>query len=260
MVMVSLRLAFIWLASLSLLLIGNLASAAPPSEEEAGQANHGNTKSSTRSGNGSTGGAHNSGSVHSSPASVSNESHTSNVSTSGAHSPHASSGVNASDYSQNSESNRHNVEAASQQSPGSTSGPSESDRDRFRIKRDYTPRLYGNAEVKHHYYPPSGAAPMMMNQPAAYAPMQNVPTDQGQYGTVNTFTPPPPVMQAQGNYIWEQSANGGYYDATGQFRGLVMGDQLYRYGGKFPDGTAVPTTPVVCNFQGHVYLPYVVKR
>lgn len=61
-------------------------------------------------------------------------------------------------------------------------------------------------------------------------------------------------------YVWGQSAAGGYFDASGQTKELVMGDLLYKYGGTFMDGTPVPTTPVVCNFKGHVYKPYVVKR
>ncbi len=68
------------------------------------------------------------------------------------------------------------------------------------------------------------------------------------------------TQKQNSKYVWGQSAAGGYFDASGQTKELVMGDQLYKYGGTFMDGTAVPTTPVVCNFKGHVYKPYVVKR
>lgn len=68
--------------------------------------------------------------------------------------------------------------------------------------------------------------------------------------------PPKP----ESKFVWGQSAAGGYFDASGQMKENVMGDQLYKFGGKFMDGTPVPTTPVVCNFKGHVYKPYVVKR
>ncbi len=66
--------------------------------------------------------------------------------------------------------------------------------------------------------------------------------------------------QASATFIWGQSADGGYFDASGQHKSNVMGDELYKYGGKFLDGSPVPTTPVVCNFKGHVYKPFVVKR
>ena len=125
--------------------------------------------------------------------------------------------------------------------------------DHFRIKRDSTSRLYGHIErqkdlpYSHAYR--SGQA------------RSDLPVQAGDYvGSVNAFVAPLPAVLRQSNYIWQQSVDGGYYDATGQIKILVMGDQLFRYGGKLSDGTAVPTTPVVCNFKGHVYFPYVVKR
>jgi hypothetical protein len=143
------------------------------------------------------------------------------------------------------------------------------DIDHFRIRRDSTPRLYGR--VEHDNNPPP---------PRYYRPMEAHPGSYLQAGALATFsTPPPPLqppplqppplqpqpmqpqpMQPQHNYIWQQSAVRGYYDATGQIKELVMGDQLFKYGGKFADGTVVPTTPVVCNFKAHVYFPYVIKR
>ena len=71
-----------------------------------------------------------------------------------------------------------------------------------------------------------------------------------------TMNAPKPASR----YVWGQSAAGGYFEASGAFDHTIMGDELYKYGGKFMDGTVVPTTPVVCNFKGHVYRPYVVKR
>lgn len=63
------------------------------------------------------------------------------------------------------------------------------------------------------------------------------------------------------NYIWGLSRDGGYYDASGQIKVVVPGDQLYKYGGTFMDGSKVPTTPVVTNFAKHAYrYPYVVRQ
>lgn len=63
------------------------------------------------------------------------------------------------------------------------------------------------------------------------------------------------------NYVWNLSNAGGYYECTGQIKVVVPGDQLYKYGGTFIDGTAVPDTPVVTNFAGHAYrFPYVIKK
>lgn len=126
----------------------------------------------------------------------------------------------------------------------------------FRIKRDLAkPRLYGN--VEHNtvaspkpYTPmePALGASVQANDylnPATSALSASASTDK---------------KETKANFVWGQSAAGGYFDCTGQVKELVMGDQLHKYGGKFSDGTAVPTTPVVCNFKGHVYKPYVVKR
>lgn len=76
----------------------------------------------------------------------------------------------------------------------------------------------------------------------------------------SAFTPPPPPpAQKKGTYIWGQSALGGYYDATGQIKEVVRGDELYKYGGAFQDGVAVPNFPVTCNFKGHTYRPFIRK-
>lgn len=65
----------------------------------------------------------------------------------------------------------------------------------------------------------------------------------------------------KGNHIWHQSRQGGYYDATGQISVLVPGDELYKYGGVFEDGLAVPTMPVAMNFAKHCYrFPFIPKR
>lgn len=62
-------------------------------------------------------------------------------------------------------------------------------------------------------------------------------------------------------YVWNLSLAGGYYECTGQIKVVVPGDQLYKYGGTFIDGTAVPDAPAVTNFAGHVYrFPYVLKK
>lgn len=55
-------------------------------------------------------------------------------------------------------------------------------------------------------------------------------------------------------YIWYQSALGGYWDASGTTRDVVRADKLYRYGGKFADGTLVPPEPIRdFNAAGHAF-------
>lgn len=66
--------------------------------------------------------------------------------------------------------------------------------------------------------------------------------------------------QARGTYVWSQSGAGGYYDATGQTKEVVPGDQLYKWGGKLQDGAVIPPYPVVCNFAKHVYRPFIRKQ
>jgi len=53
-------------------------------------------------------------------------------------------------------------------------------------------------------------------------------------------------------YVWMQSRDGGYYDASGHIKSLVPGDQLPLYGGKFGDGSPVPCR-VLVNGAHHVY-------
>ncbi|MBX9687595.1 MAG: hypothetical protein K2X27_12885 [Candidatus Obscuribacterales bacterium] len=123
----------------------------------------------------------------------------------------------------------------------------------FRIKRDYSPKLYGAIEKS-----------KILPQPEPYGSMEpslGSAVQANDYAAaVTTLSSPPPQSKTLGNYLWGQSSAGGYYDASGQIKETVRGDELYKFGGKFMDGTAVPTTPVVCNFRGHVYKPYVVKR
>ncbi|MCC7530602.1 MAG: hypothetical protein IT342_18915 [Candidatus Melainabacteria bacterium] len=63
--------------------------------------------------------------------------------------------------------------------------------------------------------------------------------------------------QAQGSgnvpYIWAQSVNGGYYDCTDTYKGVVPGYRLRELGGKFADGTLVPRGNVKMNEAGHVW-------
>lgn len=54
-------------------------------------------------------------------------------------------------------------------------------------------------------------------------------------------------------YIWGLSRDGGYYDATGQIKTVIKGEDIYKYGGTFIDGTAVPSAPVITNFAKHAY-------
>lgn len=148
-------------------------------------------------------------------------------------------GVHAEDY-------QHAVQE--QPNSGAHTEGHQAQEEHFRINRDYSPHLYHGAVEQQH----------QLHIERRYIPVQAAPQPVVQ--TVTTFTPPPPCLSPARGYIWEQSAVGGYYDATGQNKQIIMGDQLYLYGGTFADGTPVPTTPVVCNFAGHVYMPYVVKR
>lgn len=54
-------------------------------------------------------------------------------------------------------------------------------------------------------------------------------------------------------YIWCQSVNGGYYDCTNTYKGVVPGYRLREVGGKFADGTPVPRGEVKMNEAGHVW-------
>lgn len=141
--------------------------------------------------------------------------------------------------------------------------------DHFRIKRDTTPKFYGR--IEHTSSQPAtrgfqsdSSGPVVPQYGQMPAPQYGqIPAPQPQAvpyaGNASTFASSA-VTRKRGNYIWQQSAVNGYYDATGQVKDLVPGDQLYLYGGKFADGTEVPFTPVVCNFKAHVYFPFVVKR
>lgn len=54
-------------------------------------------------------------------------------------------------------------------------------------------------------------------------------------------------------YVWCQSVNGGYYDATGTYKTVVPGYRLRELGGRFNDGTPVPRGAVKMNEAGHVW-------
>lgn len=71
--------------------------------------------------------------------------------------------------------------------------------------------------------------------------------------------PAPEPPKKKGTSVWFQSRDGGYFDFTGQVKGVVRGDLLYKYGGTFQDGTEVPDYPVTVNFAGHTYRPFVRK-
>lgn len=52
--------------------------------------------------------------------------------------------------------------------------------------------------------------------------------------------------------LWAQSAQGGYYDATGVIQGAHRLASMRVYGGKFMGGEPVPMYPVLVNSWGHV--------
>ncbi|MGK3868181.1 hypothetical protein ABI118_15390, partial [Enterococcus faecium] len=88
--------------------------------------------------------------------------------------------------------------------------------DLFRIKRDYTPHLYGSVEQS-----------KILREARPYTPMQATPEMAKQSALVQTSDYANPAIptptfsaavakKATGNYLWGQSASGGYYDASGQ--------------------------------------------
>ncbi|MBX9724300.1 MAG: hypothetical protein K2X81_23025 [Candidatus Obscuribacterales bacterium] len=124
----------------------------------------------------------------------------------------------------------------------------------FRIKRDYQPRLYGTIQT--NKVVPN--LPYVPSTPSADGLVQA--NDYAGGASQAAFVPQKPKAPVQSTYVWFQSAEHGYYDGSGQYKDLVDGDKLYSVGGHFADGSPVPTTPVVCNFKGHTYKPYIVKR
>lgn len=73
----------------------------------------------------------------------------------------------------------------------------------------------------------------------------------GSFAPQQTTPPAPPVKKP---YIWQMSRDGGYYDASGQIKGTVPGNELWRYGGVMGDEvTPVPKGPSVqMNSAGHI--------
>jgi len=66
---------------------------------------------------------------------------------------------------------------------------------------------------------------------------------------------PPTTANAppNGHPIWQKSPFGGYYDASGNVRDVIKGNQLYRYGGTMADGmTPAPSGPVEQNSMGYI--------
>lgn len=127
----------------------------------------------------------------------------------------------------------------------------------FRIKREPAkPLLYGNIQHNKILPEPQSLLPLEGGLDSAVkASDYSMPA----FNAAAAVNAPLPRV-GNGKHLWGQSDAGGYYDATGQMSGTVMGDELYKYGGTFTDGTPVPAYPAVCNFKGHVYKPYVRKQ
>lgn len=95
-------------------------------------------------------------------------------------------------------------------------------------------------------------------------PMQAT-IDQSRQQIIKGYTnaSPAPAMRAQATkstnpddapYRWAQSGGGGYYDASGTYKGSPLnGDKLAAFGGRFYDGTPVPKGPVELNQLGHIW-------
>ena len=72
---------------------------------------------------------------------------------------------------------------------------------------------------------------------------------------------PPPAPPADGPqpanpsapYVWTQSKDGGYYDASGHYKGTVWGDRLRYYGGHFANGDPVMNADVKINSMGQIW-------
>lgn len=127
--------------------------------------------------------------------------------------------------------------------------------DVFRIRRD------GPApQAKTQTLSPSGRLTGTIEKNKVTVPKVPTLVQSADYADSFATPPPPPVKKKRGSHVWGQSAMGGYYDATGQIKTVVPGDELYKYGGTFQDGVAVPDYPVTCNFKGHTYRPFVAKR
>ncbi len=66
--------------------------------------------------------------------------------------------------------------------------------------------------------------------------------------------PPKSTNPDDAPYRWAQSGSGGYYDASGTYKGpFVWGDKIGSYGGRFYDGTPVPKGEVKVNAMGHIW-------
>jgi hypothetical protein len=64
---------------------------------------------------------------------------------------------------------------------------------------------------------------------------------------------PAPVAAPKPHPVWQKSPLGGYYDASGNYREVVKGNQLWRYGGTMADGmTPAPSGPVEQNSMGYI--------
>jgi hypothetical protein len=63
---------------------------------------------------------------------------------------------------------------------------------------------------------------------------------------------PQPTQSAP--YVWCQSMAGGYSDSSGHISRNVWAADLYKFGGRFQDGTPVPREPITdFNSMGHAY-------
>ncbi len=64
---------------------------------------------------------------------------------------------------------------------------------------------------------------------------------------------PAPVAAPKPHPVWQKSPLGGYYDASGNYREVVKGNQLWHYGGTMADGmTPAPSGPVEQNSRGYI--------
>lgn len=87
-----------------------------------------------------------------------------------------------------------------------------------------------------------------------FGKMDNTPPLGGQLNNFNLSAAQQVQHPPFAPYIWTQSKDGGYYDASGFYKGpTVPGNQLRNYGGRFSDGTPVPMTDVGTNSSGHVW-------
>jgi len=116
----------------------------------------------------------------------------------------------------------------------------------MRITRAKSEALSGSADQQHSYGFEQEPRFDNVIDPSAFTG-GTVSRSAGAQISQSAPSPQPP-------FIWYQCAEGGYYDGSGHTADRVWANQLYKYGGKFNDGTPVPKEPITqFNSSGHAF-------